>query len=269
MGIDPMTHSPRLDLLDLSSILSSSLYNQSEMNISSIPFSNEAQLNADQFPSNFTDISDWQWKGNGIPSSLTEDYVPITPNYNYYASNHQTVMDPSSEASNFHSNNSNQSFSFTLVLSTPSSSPTPLNSNSTYINSSNTDDERESYCSKILKFEIPEFQHSQTIVFALSKSTVEAQLFLEALEHGLGGVVLKAEDVKAVLDLKEYFDRRNKVHYRLSLTKATVTQVHAVGMGDRVCVDLCSFMRPHEIFLRLQGEARHTGIEIQEFIVDN
>ncbi|XWS32850.1 hypothetical protein CRYUN_Cryun22dG0025500 [Craigia yunnanensis] len=93
---------------------------------------------------------------------------------------------------------------------------------------------------------VAEFQGSQTTVFAVSKSSIEAQLFLEALEHGLGGVVLKAEDVKAVLDLKEYFDRRNEVHNRLSLSKATVTQVHAVGMGDRVCVDLCSLMRPGE-----------------------
>ncbi|KAJ6706967.1 PROTEIN ODORANT1-LIKE [Salix viminalis] len=36
MGIDPVTHNPRLDLLDLSSILSSSLYNSSQMNISSM-----------------------------------------------------------------------------------------------------------------------------------------------------------------------------------------------------------------------------------------
>ncbi|XVE83817.1 hypothetical protein DITRI_Ditri16bG0117800 [Diplodiscus trichospermus] len=91
---------------------------------------------------------------------------------------------------------------------------------------------------------VAEFQGSQTTVFAVSKSPVEAQLFLEALEHGIGGVVLKAEDVEAVLDLKEYFDRRNEVHNRLSLTKATVIRVQAVGMGDRVCVDLCSLMRP-------------------------
>ncbi|XP_021297671.1 uncharacterized protein LOC110426708 [Herrania umbratica] len=93
---------------------------------------------------------------------------------------------------------------------------------------------------------VAELQGSQTTVFAVSKSSAEAQLFLEALEHGLGGVVLKAEDVKAVLDLKEYFDRRNELHNRLSLSTATVTQVHAVGMGDRVCVDLCSLMRPGE-----------------------
>ena len=229
MGIDPVTHSPRLDLLDLSPILSLSLYNQSQMNISrlvgvqsfvnpevlrlatslmssqrenqnqnflvqnveesqlcsshvqnqyqplmqsnhlstqiqeipvctslntpySIPFSNEAQL-MNPIPSNLTDLSDWQ--ANAMLSNLTEDYVPLPPNYNYYGSD-QTVMDPSSETSNFHSNNSNQSFSFASVLSTPSSSPTPLNSNSTYINGSNTEDERESYCSNILKFEIPD-----------------------------------------------------------------------------------------------------------------
>lgn len=32
----------------------------------------------------------------------------------------------------------------------------------------------------------------------------------------------------------------------LSLTKATVTRVQVAGMGDRVCVDLCSLMRPGE-----------------------
>ncbi|OMO65044.1 hypothetical protein COLO4_31602 [Corchorus olitorius] len=133
-----------------------------------IQFSDEAaaQLmnpNVDQFGSNnnVTDLSDWQSNG-AMPSTLTEDYVPLPPNYNnYYGSHHdQTVMDhhhPSSETSNFHSNNS-QSFSFASVLSTPSSSPTPLNSNnSTYINGSSTEDEREiSYCSNIYKFEIPD-----------------------------------------------------------------------------------------------------------------
>ena len=32
----------------------------------------------------------------------------------------------------------------------------------------------------------------------------------------------------------------------LSLTKATVTHIQVAGMGDRVCVDLCSLMRPGE-----------------------
>ncbi|KAF8390233.1 hypothetical protein HHK36_024758 [Tetracentron sinense] len=90
------------------------------------------------------------------------------------------------------------------------------------------------------------FQGSQKTVFAISKSPSEAQIFLEALEQGLGGVVLKVEDVGAVLELKDYFDRRNEVRNLLSLTKATVTRVQIAGMGDRVCVDLCSLMRPGE-----------------------
>ncbi|KAE8700491.1 Transcription factor MYB39 [Hibiscus syriacus] len=215
MGIDPVTHSPRLDLLNLSSILSSSLYNQSQINISrllgvnslvnpellklatsfmssrrqnqnqnflltnvdenqlcsshvqnqyqqlmqsshdlptqvqqlpacsslntspcSITFSNEAELmNMDQFPSNFSDFSDWQ--GDALPSNLTEDYVPVPPNYDYYGfdQHSQTVMDPSlSDTSNFQSNNSNPSFGFTA----------------------SNEDERDSYCSNLLKFEIPD-----------------------------------------------------------------------------------------------------------------
>ncbi|XP_057488715.1 LOW QUALITY PROTEIN: uncharacterized protein LOC130774674 [Actinidia eriantha] len=90
------------------------------------------------------------------------------------------------------------------------------------------------------------FQSSQKTVFAISRNPTEAQVFLEALELGLSGVVLKVEDVEAVLDLKDYFDRRNETSNLLDLTKATVTQVQMAGMGDRVCVDLCSLMKPGE-----------------------
>ncbi|CAK7350734.1 unnamed protein product [Dovyalis caffra] len=253
MGIDPVTHSPRLDLLDLSSILSSSLYNSSQMNMSRmlgvqplvnpellrlatsllssprdqtqnfvvqnghqenhlsnpeiqqsqyqsmfdqannqfqtsgqemptcttlntapcVTFSDEAQLmdpNVEQqyqsstitnFSSPNSQLSTHdQWQSNGnMGSNLThEDYfVPAVSSYNsnnYYGSD---LVDPSSETSTFISNNSNQNFGFASVLSTPSSSPTPLNSNSTFINGSSTEDERDSYCSNILKFEIPDF----------------------------------------------------------------------------------------------------------------
>lgn len=93
---------------------------------------------------------------------------------------------------------------------------------------------------------IATFQGTNRTVLAVSKTPSEAQIFLEALEQGLGGVVLKVEDVKAILDLKEYFDKRNEVSSTLNLTKATVTNVEMSGMGDRVCVDLCSIMRPGE-----------------------
>lgn len=89
-------------------------------------------------------------------------------------------------------------------------------------------------------------QGTRKTVFAISKTPSEAQLFLEALEHGLGGVVLKTEDVDAIFELKEYLDRRNNEGSLLELTKARVTDIQMVGMGDRVCVDLCSLMRPGE-----------------------
>ncbi|KAL5582333.1 hypothetical protein UlMin_014775 [Ulmus minor] len=65
------------------------------------------------------------------------------------------------------------------------------------------------------------FQGSQKTVFAISKTPAEAQVFLE-----------------------EYFDRRSDT--RNILRKATVTRVQVAGMGDRVCVDLCSIMKPGE-----------------------
>lgn len=93
---------------------------------------------------------------------------------------------------------------------------------------------------------IAAFQNSQKTVFAISDNASEAQTFLEALEHGLDGIVLKVEDAEPILELKEYFDRRTEESNVLNLTKATVTQIQVAGMGDRVCVDLCSLMRPGE-----------------------
>ncbi|XP_016466799.1 transcription factor MYB102-like [Nicotiana tabacum] len=249
MGIDPVTHSPRLDLLDLSSILNPSLYNSShQMNLSRlfghvqplvnpevlrlatsllssqrqnsnflmpnnlqenqicnpqvqnqlpqmvqitsqvqtpiqdiptcttlcttscVPFSSEAQLmqpppNMEQFSSKLENFSSQncqvnEWQSNGVPLNLTDDYFAVQ-NYGYYHELDDSIRDrPPSDASTFQSNDSNN-FSFQSVLSnlsTPSSSPTPLNSNSTYYNNSSsttTEDERDSYCSNMLNFDIP------------------------------------------------------------------------------------------------------------------
>ncbi|KAF9590037.1 hypothetical protein IFM89_030187, partial [Coptis chinensis] len=61
------------------------------------------------------------------------------------------------------------------------------------------------------------FQDTQKTEFAISKTPSEAQIFFEG-----------------------YVDRRNEVGNLLSLNTATVTRVQVVGMGDRVCVDLCT-----------------------------
>ncbi|QHN83531.1 3-dehydroquinate synthase [Arachis hypogaea] len=92
---------------------------------------------------------------------------------------------------------------------------------------------------------IAAFHNSQKRVFAISNSTSEAKIFLEALEHGLDGIVLKVEDVEHVLELKEYFDKRAEESNLLSLTKATVTRIQVAGMGIVLCRS-CSLMKPGE-----------------------
>ncbi|XP_043712196.1 transcription factor MYB102-like [Telopea speciosissima] len=226
MGIDPVTHSPRLDLLDVSSLIGSvPLYNQSQLNVSrllgiqpllnpellrfattlltsqhrldnpnpdlqllqnlqennslsnsqfqtqfpSFTSSNQLQTpiqetqiletNVDQFPSNLNSFSchnspSSAWQDNGaLSSNFTDDFIPLS-NFGYYNSADQSMVDPLSKNSNLQSNN--QNFNFASVLSTPSSSSlTPLNSSPTYINGG-TEDERDSYCSNMLKFELPD-----------------------------------------------------------------------------------------------------------------
>ncbi|KAL3851263.1 hypothetical protein ACJIZ3_013145 [Penstemon smallii] len=229
MGIDPVTHSPRLDLLDLSnilnsqssqinfsrllgmqslinpdlitlasSILSSQRQNQDYdliqnqqpsnhhhinnnptslnqmqipvptyldiMNINNAGLPNQAHDNqfvqyddhhVQQFPQNLA----WEQCNNYNNGVIMEDnnYVPVT-SYDCYGPG-QSVLDPnpsSETTSTFQSNSStSNNFGFQTAglsnISTPSSSPAPLNSNSTY-----NEDERESYCSSMLKFEIPD-----------------------------------------------------------------------------------------------------------------
>ncbi|GAU20789.1 hypothetical protein TSUD_85080 [Trifolium subterraneum] len=230
MGIDPVTHNPRLDLLDFSSILNSSL---SQMNIqrligtqqlvnpdeilkfaSSLFSSQNGQENHHQIDQNQQIISHLDQEAcnmllnnptcddsmpftqthlvesnenlyssflpqfgfqqqhehaqlsdlhcNGIASStMTENFVHQLPSYDYLSSDYNgndLIMDPHiSQTSNFHSNNNNQNFNFASVLSTtPSSSTTPLHSNSTNINGSSiTEDETESYVSSnMFQFQI-------------------------------------------------------------------------------------------------------------------
>jgi 3-dehydroquinate synthase class II len=46
--------------------------------------------------------------------------------------------------------------------------------------------------------------------------------------------------------LQAYLDKRREVNTAVKLVEAVVTRVEAVGMGDRVCVDLCNLLRPGE-----------------------
>ncbi|ERN03536.1 hypothetical protein AMTRI_Chr02g218170 [Amborella trichopoda] len=239
MGIDPVTHSPRLDLLDLSSmasLLNSSLYNLSQYDLSKFLGLDQTLVNTDvlrlasgllnsqtentdlllhsllqnnhltttqmqnpyqnfqnptqnvipnpqiqaqipeipscttsntqffsetQYPSNFSaqtlpPCPMFPETPNVIDSNLGDNIEPLL-NLCYPCGGEQSVLDPLSETSTYQSTNtSNQSFGFASVLSTPTSSPTPLNSSSNYVNSY-TEDERDSYCSNLIQqFSIPD-----------------------------------------------------------------------------------------------------------------
>ncbi|KAL7130163.1 hypothetical protein ABFS83_13G115000 [Erythranthe nasuta] len=226
MGIDPVTHTPRLDLLDLSRILNSSIYANSaqstQVNFSRLlglqPLINInpelIRLATSLLSSQRRNQQDFLHQTNLIENPVQEllpiptsscfeahdnnlvQYDPqsdldgfgsidlstdlmegdkyydhgLVTNYGYnYGSDHHhqcVVMDnpvPALERSTFdQSNSSANNFSFQSVMSsnmsTPSTSSTPLHSNSAYnnINGSGTEDDRESYCSDLLKFEIPD-----------------------------------------------------------------------------------------------------------------
>ncbi|XP_021631920.2 transcription factor MYB102 [Manihot esculenta] len=216
-GIDPVTHAPRLDLLDLSSILGSALCNPSLFNLSSLlgtqtilnpevlrlattlsslrqenpemflqhlqdnqvlssQVQNQVSLSqANQFQNTIQEPTSSQFLSptqlmqtdvgglscqnslqNVVPSSLDDCLVSQVPNF-VSCNTNPSIPDKLAGNSGFQPiNNSCQNYSIESVLSTPLSSPAPLNSSSTFVNSSSTEDERESYCSTLFKFEIPE-----------------------------------------------------------------------------------------------------------------
>ncbi|KAL0399971.1 UNVERIFIED_CONTAM: Transcription factor [Sesamum radiatum] len=230
MGIDPVTHAPRLDLLDLSSLLSSPQLNLSNLvrlqtllnpealrlALSLLPSQNEnpdillqKKLQENQLlnsqlqgqapaiqPNQFENIINQQTPSNLPTSSFQNPPQSLQGDLGHYsidstnstcqifqniftrtatATTTTTTSDQSlptdlprfcygisdqmrtdlSDNSSFQSFNSSssinnsQNFSFDSVLSTPLSSPPPL------INCS-TEDERESFCSNLMRFEIPE-----------------------------------------------------------------------------------------------------------------
>ncbi|KFK32225.1 hypothetical protein AALP_AA6G214100 [Arabis alpina] len=196
MGIDPVTHSPRLDLLDISSILNSSLHNSSHHHLHQVYMSrlmmsdghhhqslvnpellkfatslfstsqHHQNQNNPNTQENQTELNHYQTGYNMIGSQEQQSCFPTMDQFAEFEDllPMKTVQDSlPSFPSNHDDDYSNSNFAlepfyseFASVLTTPSSSPTPLNSSSTtYINSStcSTEDEKESYCS----IEIPNY----------------------------------------------------------------------------------------------------------------
>jgi len=80
-------------------------------------------------------------------------------------------------------------------------------------------------------------------IIALVKDEKDAQMALHVLEKGTLGILLKTDSpaiVKSVAALLK------SPAGKVDLVPFTVTKIHPVGMGDRVCVDTCSLLSDGE-----------------------
>ncbi|KUK94628.1 MAG: 3-dehydroquinate synthase [Methanothrix harundinacea] len=76
------------------------------------------------------------------------------------------------------------------------------------------------------------------------KTAEEAEVDLATLEKGADGILLDASDLSEIKRVQKLVEKAGMA--RLDLDIAEITEVKPVGMGDRVCVDTCTMMRPGE-----------------------
>jgi 3-dehydroquinate synthase II len=98
---------------------------------------------------------------------------------------------------------------------------------------------------KIIPMEnlIAYFQGSGTRLLAEVRTAAEAKLFLETMEVGVDGVLLRSPEANEVRALRRFLESKGP---SVGLVSAKVTAVRALGLGDRVCVDTCSLLKPGE-----------------------
>ena len=80
-------------------------------------------------------------------------------------------------------------------------------------------------------------------LFVEVESAEDAKLMTEILERGVDGVLLKTRDVAEV---KKAVAAAKGISDQVPLVAAKITRVVQLGMGDRVCVDSCTEMKPGE-----------------------
>lgn len=78
------------------------------------------------------------------------------------------------------------------------------------------------------------------LIAAVSNSK-EAKLALEIMERGADGVLLNTTDVNEIKKTAKILSEEKE---KLKLVQARVTGVKQLGMGDRVCVDTMTNMKP-------------------------
>jgi 3-dehydroquinate synthase II len=96
---------------------------------------------------------------------------------------------------------------------------------------------------KIIPLEniIARLHKSKTKVFATAKNSQEVATLFTVLELGVDGVILSTDSEEEVEKA-----RRELASSRFFITRARITEVKDVGIGERVCVDTVSMMRTGE-----------------------
>jgi 3-dehydroquinate synthase II len=80
-------------------------------------------------------------------------------------------------------------------------------------------------------------------IIARVKDVKEAELALNVLEKGTYGILLKTDSPAVVKSIAALIKAGTG---KVGLVPFTVTKIHPVGMGDRVCVDTCSMLSDGE-----------------------
>ncbi len=81
-------------------------------------------------------------------------------------------------------------------------------------------------------------------LFTYVRDLEDTRLATEIMEKGVAGVVLETSEPSVVSDVADYINRLNRE--KIDLVPLEVTEVKNLGIGDRVCVDTCSNLKPGE-----------------------
>lgn len=103
-------------------------------------------------------------------------------------------------------------------------------------------------------------------LIAIVSSSEEAKLALETMEIGADGVVLETEEIKELQKTMKLIEQYVDVE-SVSLEEAKVTQIKALGKGDRSCIDTCVKMKKGEGML--VGSSSQGMIFVQAEVEEN
>src|SRR5207247_4654753 len=90
---------------------------------------------------------------------------------------------------------------------------------------------------------IAHVQGSGTLRLVEVHDAAESKFFLETMEVGVDGLFLMPSSPREIPAVRALLESGRLA---VTLTRAKVTAIRRLGLGDRVCVDTCSLLRTGE-----------------------